>query len=69
MLLLAEAEEALDRRVSVGAVFPLAAGPPGKFRRFGCVAERLARAEQRFYIDAIIDRGFARRHLITPCWM
>ena len=45
-LLRAEAEEALDRRLAVGAVDPLAGRPPRKLGGLRRLGERLAGAEQ-----------------------
>jgi hypothetical protein len=57
LLLLAEAVEALDRRMAMSAVHPLAACPPHELRGFRRTAERLPRAKQRLDVHAIINLG------------
>ena len=67
MLLLAEAEEALNGRATVSAVDPLTRRAPSEFCGLWCPGQRLARAEQSLDIDTIIDwfRGSCR-HWFSP---
>ena len=60
-LLLAEAEEALDVRLAVGAVLPLAGRPPRELRRLGRALQRLARVEQRLDVDSVVRRCHSHR--------
>ena len=55
MLFRAKTEEALDGRMTVGAVLPFAGGAPFELRGLGRVGERLTGAEQGFGVDAVID--------------
>jgi hypothetical protein len=50
-----------DAGLAVGAVLPLAGGPPGEFRRFGRTSQRLTRGEQRVDIDAVVDSRLCHR--------
>jgi hypothetical protein len=53
-LLFAEAEEALDRRVAMGAVSPLASRAPLELRGLRSIRERLAGGDQCRDVYAII---------------
>jgi hypothetical protein len=67
VLLRAEAVEALDRRMTVRAVLPLAGGAPlelGGRRRLG---ERVAGVEQGLNVDAVV--GGAVGHRLPPVVM
>jgi uncharacterized peroxidase-related enzyme len=55
VLLTAESEEAVDAGVAVRAVQPRARCAPRELSGFGCAAERLARPEQCFDIDTVVD--------------
>jgi len=57
-LLAAESEEALDAAVAVRSVQPLARGTPDEVGSLRCGAERVARAEECFDIDAVVDGSF-----------
>ena len=63
-VLLAETGEVGDRRAAVGAVHPLAAGPPLELRGLGRVGQRLAGAAQRLDVHAVVDgRGVGLGHV------
>src|SRR5690606_10126629 len=64
LVLLAEAVEALHGRAAVGTVAPLASGTPGEHRGFGRLLQRLARGQQRLYVDSVIDH--CRSHVPSP---
>ena len=66
MLLLAEAEKALDGRVAVRAVLPFALRAPGELSRLGRLGQGLAGAEQRFDVDAVVHGLIGICHWITP---
>ena len=61
LLLLPEAEEALDVRLAVRAVLPLAGRPPRELRRLRRALQRLPRVEQRLDVDSIVDRRHSHR--------
>jgi hypothetical protein len=66
LLFLAESVETFHGGAAVRTVYPLAGRAPlklGSFRRFG---QRFACAEQRFHIDAVVDRFFAGGHWLAP---
>src|SRR5262245_9897573 len=69
-LLLAQAEETLDRRVAVGAVLPFAGSTPFEFGSFRRLGQRITGRDQRVNIYAIIysvSHGYlpgARRGLV-----
>ena len=56
-LLLAEPEEALHGGATVGALHPFTLRPPLELGGFGRLGQRLARAEQRLDVYAVVD-GF-----------
>ena len=62
LLLRAQAEEALDGRVAVRAVHPLAGRAPLELRGLRRFGQRFARAEQRLDVDAVVDRLCCVRH-------
>jgi hypothetical protein len=66
LLLLAEAEEALDRRVAVCPVLPGVRGAPLELGRFRRGAQRLAGGEQGFDVDPVVHGGAGDRHTRTP---
>ena len=66
LLLLAEAEIALDGGVAVGAVLPLADRPPLELGALGRLGQRFARAEQCGNVDAVVDLGFRCSHFVSP---
>ena len=61
LLLLAEPEEALDVRLAVRAVLPLAGRPPRELRRLRRALQRLARIQQRLDVDSVVDRRHSHR--------
>ena len=66
LLLVAEAVERLDIRAAVRAVDPGHRGTPLELRDLWGVAQSLAHAEQRFYVDAVVDWGFGGGHVFLP---
>ena len=63
-MLLPQSREVRDRRAAVGAVHPLATGPPLELGGLWCVGERLARSEYRLDVDAVVGNWcFGLRHL------
>src|SRR5262249_45022950 len=54
-LLLAQAVEALDAGLAVGAVQPLATRLPVELRGLGRLAQRIARAQQRIDVDSVLN--------------
>ena len=69
-LLGAEPVEVADHGAAVGAIDPLAAGAPLELRGLGRMLERLARAEQRLDVDAVVDLRGVRTcrlgHSLSP---
>ena len=64
-LLGAQAREVLDGRSRVGAVDPLAAGPPLELGGFGGGGEGLARGEECLHVHAVLDAGcFGVGHVV-----
>ena len=55
LLLLAEPEEALDVRLAVRAVLPLAGRPPRELRRLRRALQRFARVQQCLDVDSVVD--------------
>ena len=53
----AEAEEVADDGTAVRAVEPAAACPPPELRRVGRFLERVARADERGHVDAVVRPG------------
>src|SRR5262245_45620948 len=71
LLLVAEAVERLDIRAAVGAVDPGHRGTPLELRDLRGVGQGVAHAEQRFYVDAVVDWGLGGGHVVPPrcdCW-
>src|SRR5262245_29675706 len=66
LLIVAEAEELLHRRMTVCAVHPFAASAPAKFRGFRLCGQRLAGAKQRFDVNAIVDFLAGLGHVLAP---
>jgi hypothetical protein len=66
LLFLAQAEEAFDEGMGVGAVDPVAGGPPGELGALGHLAQGLAGFEQCLYVDAIVGVGCAFTHGDPP---
>src|SRR4029077_18468799 len=56
-LLAAQAIEAFDGRAAVGAVDPVAGGPPLELGGLGRFGQRFACAEQRVDVHAVLDFG------------
>ena len=64
LLFLTESEEALDLRLAVRAVLPLAGRPPREFRRLWRALQSFARIEQRLDVHSVVDTR--RRHDEPP---
>src|SRR3954451_17531363 len=65
-LLFTEAEEALDRRVTMGAVLPLAGCAPLELRGLRSARERLAGGDQGRDVYAIIHCDISVSHCFSP---
>ena len=56
VLLLAKAIKALNDRMAVSPVLPLAGRAPLELGRRRCVRQRLTRGDQRLDLDSVVDR-------------
>jgi hypothetical protein len=65
-LLLTQTRETLDFGVAVGAVHPVAGGPPLELRGFRRSRQGLPRAQQGFDVDTIVDDFRIAVHSCSP---